>query len=69
MNYLSDSMNDQRVINTRQLADLLNVSVATVRRLDRDRKLPPAVKLSERRIGWRMAEVQRWIASRQTAAA
>ncbi len=35
------------------MAELLGVSVATIRRMHRRGALPPAIRMSERRIGWR----------------
>ena len=50
------------VYDVAKTAKLLGVSVATVRRLIPE--LPPRIKLSERRYGWLLSDLNAWIDSR-----
>lgn len=66
---LPQSLDEQRVLSARQGAELLGVSLATFRRLHWAGKLPPAIQLSERRLGWRVRDLLEHIAKRAGAAA
>jgi predicted DNA-binding transcriptional regulator AlpA len=55
------------VLSVRDLTNYLGLSRATVYRLLP--ALPPRVRLSERRLGWRRADVDRWLEARLTEAA
>jgi predicted DNA-binding transcriptional regulator AlpA len=57
-----------RILNVRQMAELWGVSVPTIRRLHRAGIIPSAIRISERRIGWRAGEVLSALAARETAA-
>lgn len=61
---LPDALLGERVINTQQAAGLLNVSVATVRRQCARGDIPRPIKLSERRIGWRVKDLLAHIQTR-----
>jgi predicted DNA-binding transcriptional regulator AlpA len=50
---LPESLDENRVLSARQAAELFGVSIATIRRLHWAGRLPPAIRLSERRLGWR----------------
>lgn len=56
-NTLPDILSHERVLNARQAAELLSVSIATYRRLYTAGKLPHAIQLSERRLGWRVRDL------------
>ena len=58
-----------RVLDARQGAAKLNISVKTFRRLGWAGKLPPAIRVGERKLGWRNADLEAWMVSRQTVAA
>ncbi len=60
-------LNGSRIVSARQAAELFGISLATFRRLHWSGKLPAAIHLSERRIGWRIADLHSWIASRTAA--
>ena len=59
---------DDRVLDARQGADFLNISVKTFRRLGWAGKLPPALRVSDRKLGWRKSDLRAWLKSRQVAA-
>ena len=54
---LPSAFNLERVLNVQQSAGLFGISVATFRRLHFRGQLPRAIKLSERRIGWRAGDL------------
>jgi predicted DNA-binding transcriptional regulator AlpA len=54
---IPDFLQQERILSVRQAAELFGVSVATFRRLHWAGKLPPAIQLSERRLGWRVRDL------------
>ena len=50
-------LEQERILNAKQAAELFGVSVATFRRRHRAGKLPEAIRLSERRLGWRVRDL------------
>ena len=55
---------DWAVLSDQQTSQVLGLSVDTLRRLDRDRKGPPWVKLSPRRRGRPVGGLRKWIKQR-----
>lgn len=53
-------------LSERQLLQRLGVSRATLWRMRRARRFPEPIRLSEARVGWPVAQVSAWIASRPT---
>lgn len=51
------SLEMERILNTRQAANLYGISVSTWRRLYWSGKTPPAIHLSDRRLGWRARDL------------
>lgn len=39
----------------------------TVRKMERAGQFPPRVQITDRTVGWRKADVLRWVSSRQTS--
>ena len=54
---LPQSLELSRILSARQGAALLGVSLATYRRQYRAGRLPAAIRVSERRIGWRVRDL------------
>lgn len=54
---LPDSLESKRVLSARQAAELLGVSLSTFRRQHWTKKLPPSIKVGERRLGWRASDL------------
>jgi prophage regulatory protein len=54
---LPDGLGLERVLSVQQAAELFGVSVATFRRQHWAGKTPPPIRLSERRIGWRVRDL------------
>jgi excisionase family DNA binding protein len=50
---LPTDLGGNRILSVGQMAALLGVSIATIRRLHRRGTLPGAIRIGERRIGWR----------------
>jgi excisionase family DNA binding protein len=60
---LPNGLSHQQILTVAQTATLLGVSVPTVRRLRKAKKLPAPIRLSERRIGWRAGDLIEHIAA------
>ncbi|MFC1459590.1 helix-turn-helix transcriptional regulator [Microvirga arabica] len=56
-----------RVLDVKQTAALLSLSVPSVRRLHRQKQIPEALRISSRRIGWRLGDLVDWLAARSAA--
>jgi predicted DNA-binding transcriptional regulator AlpA len=55
------------ILNKRQTASMIGVSVSTLDRMRKRKEFPPPIDVSGgRRIGWRLSVVQAWLASRPT---
>jgi predicted DNA-binding transcriptional regulator AlpA len=65
---LPDSLALDRVLSAGQCAELCGVSLATFRRQHRIGRLPPPIRFSERRLGWRVRDLLEHL-SKQTGAA
>lgn len=66
-----DEFESVRVVNQPTAIRLLNLSEKTWERMRLQGKTPPATRISDRRIGYRISDLQRWLDSRrepQTAA-
>jgi predicted DNA-binding transcriptional regulator AlpA len=58
-----------RVIGTREAAAMMNFSIPHFRTLYRTGKVPKPIKLSERKLGWRLFDLERWLAEKSEEAA
>jgi predicted DNA-binding transcriptional regulator AlpA len=54
----------ERVLSVRQAAELYGVSVATFRRMYWAGKVPSALRVSDRRLGWRVRDLIEHLAKR-----
>jgi predicted DNA-binding transcriptional regulator AlpA len=52
---------DERVINDKEAAQACGISVATLRRAVAAGKGPPLIRLSERRIAYRIRDLRAWL--------
>ena len=52
---------EDRVITQREAAEVIGISLPTLRRRVRAGDGPPIVRLSERRIGYRLRDLRSWI--------
>lgn len=55
----------QRLFNKRETAIYLGLSVPTLNKLIKDRKVPQAIKLSEGRWAWDSEALNKWIVEQQ----
>ena len=65
---LPEVLEHQRILSARQASEMLGISIATYRRLQWAGKLPVAVQVSERRIGWRVADLVAHLGKNEKAA-
>jgi predicted DNA-binding transcriptional regulator AlpA len=61
---LSPDLARNRVLNTAEAAALLNFSIPHFRRLYRSGIVPSPIRLSSRKLGWRVEDLITWINSR-----
>ena len=54
---LPDSLTPERILSAEQAARFIGLSRPTLNRMKRAGKLPPAIQISERRIGWRVRDL------------
>ena len=59
--HLSPELNGRQLLGTRQLSSLLGCSVVHLRRLVRSGKLPPPIKIGDRKLAWRTADIASFI--------
>jgi prophage regulatory protein len=59
---IPSELNRERIVGTRQTAEFLDVSVPHLRRLYRAGKVPPPIKIGERKNGWRLGVLIDFIA-------
>jgi predicted DNA-binding transcriptional regulator AlpA len=64
---LPDGLGLERILSARQSAELLGISLATFRRQHWAGKIPPTIRLSERRLGWRVKDLLEHISRRAMA--
>jgi len=55
----------ESIASPKQTAAMLAVSVTTLWRLRRAGEFPPPIRLSTRRIGWRVSTIQEYLSRRQ----
>ena len=59
--------NQVQVLRPREVCNVLSVSRTTLWRRIRDGSFPAPLRLSDHIVGWRLADVERWLAERPTA--
>ena len=60
-----------KLITKKQLRDMVPYTPQHILRLEKLGKFPKRIKIGERRVGWRLSDVEAWLAERMrvTAAA
>lgn len=58
-------LNSFRIINKKQLSQLIPYSNAHIQRLEQDGQFPKRIQLGPNRVGWSLNEVQGWIESKK----
>lgn len=57
-----------RVALKPEVLNITGLSEATVHRMEKAGQFPQRVKISAKRVGWRLSEIQEWVKSRQSEA-
>jgi prophage regulatory protein len=57
------------IINKKQLALIVPYSPQHILRLEKSGKFPKRIKIGERRVGWRLSDVEAWLAERMRVTA
>jgi predicted DNA-binding transcriptional regulator AlpA len=65
---LPSHLENDRILSAEQVSTMFGISISTLRRLRRAGRFPPEVRLGERRIGWRAADLLAAIEARRKAA-
>jgi predicted DNA-binding transcriptional regulator AlpA len=60
-NYPPIDFNSDRLVSDSLCAELLGISLSTLRRLDEAGQAPPKIKISQRRNGRRLRDIGRYI--------
>lgn len=66
---LPPALADDRIVGTFDAAAICNFSVSHFRTLYRTGVVPAPIKLSERKLGWRLSALKAWINQHQPTAA
>jgi predicted DNA-binding transcriptional regulator AlpA len=53
----------RKVLTRRQAAEMAGFSEDTAARLEKAGKFPKSIRLSTRRVGYRVADIERWLAA------
>lgn len=62
---MSDEFESVRVISREEAARLVDVSADTWDRMERRGETPPITRLSQRRIGYRVIDLRKWLDGRR----
>jgi predicted DNA-binding transcriptional regulator AlpA len=65
----ADSLEALRVVDRKTAIELAGVSVRTWDRLTAAGEGPPVTKISDRRIGYRLSDLEAWLNARRVSAA
>ncbi len=60
-------LEEERLLNERQVAELVGVSRSTLRRMVLANEFPRPIRIGKRAIRWRKSEVLEWMDSRPRA--
>lgn len=63
-NQARDPLAHLRVLSMKQVVELTHYTPQHIYRLERAGKWPKRVRLGANRVGWRLADVERWFAER-----
>jgi predicted DNA-binding transcriptional regulator AlpA len=64
---LPDSLTPERILSAAQAAQFIGLSRPTLNRMRRAGKLPPAIQISDRRIGWRVRDLVAYLSAQPLA--
>lgn len=52
------------ILNAKQVIEKIGLSRTTIWRLERKGKFPKLIALSERRVGWKLKDIEGWLSTR-----
>lgn len=58
-----------RIVRPRELSALLGISYSTVWRMQKRGDFPRPIQISTQAVGWRLADIEAWIAAREARSA
>jgi prophage regulatory protein len=58
-----------KIVRLDELMEMLSLSATTIRRLTDEGRLPPPIRIGSRAKGWRLAEIEEYLAERPTVGA
>ena len=64
---LPKSFEGHRILNSHEAAKFCGYSIDRWRRLHQEGKAPPAIRLSSRKNGWKVASLASWLDSKASA--
>jgi predicted DNA-binding transcriptional regulator AlpA len=64
---LPDDLTQHRLLNSAQTAKILGFSAVHLRRLVKAGKVPQPVRIGERKLAWRAAEIRAFVEAQQAA--
>jgi predicted DNA-binding transcriptional regulator AlpA len=67
LNNLPTDLARYKVLNTAEAAAFCNFSIPHWRRLYRAKDVPPPLKLSTRKLGWRLGDLVDWLQAKAAA--
>jgi predicted DNA-binding transcriptional regulator AlpA len=65
---LEQALSDDRILGTRDAAAYLNFSLSHFRVLYRTGVIPAPIRISERKLGWKLSTLRAWITLHQPVA-
>ena len=66
---ISEQYNSVRVVDQPTALMLLNLSLSTWERLEKRGETPPKTQISDRRIGYRISDLEKWLDARRVTTA
>ena len=57
-------MDNMQLLNRKQVADRTNLSLSTIKRLEKEGRFPRRLKVTQVRVAWLASEINDWIGQR-----
>lgn len=64
---LNDQVARLRIVNKKELKELVGYSDVHILRLEKAGKFPRRVQIGENRVGWRLGDILDWLDAKQSA--
>lgn len=59
--------NSTRIVRTKEVCKILSIGRTTLHELRKSGDFPACIVLGERAVGWKLSDIECWIASRSTS--